>query len=193
VNNIVLASSSRWRASLLEDAGLSCECVDPQVNESAIVGKEPVHTARLRAEAKAAWVATRRPDALVIGADQVIHLDGETIGKPLDDADHLRRLQQLRGRAHQLTTAVALIGAGPAETFSVDTRVHFRADPTDDELRSYVAGAEARGCAGGYMVEKKGAWLVERIEGDWLNVVGLPVLELISRLRARGWRMPVKP
>jgi len=188
--NVVLASSSRWRAALLEDAGLPCQAVAPQVDESVINGNSPVDTAILRAVAKAHAVAGRFPESWVIGADQVIHLDGESIGKPGNAEDHLQRLKQLRGRAHQLTTAVAIVEGGRTESFHVDTQVVFRADLTDAELSAYVATGEARGCAGGYMVEKRGAWLVERIDGDWLNVVGLPVLELITRLRARGWRLP---
>jgi len=187
---VVLASSSPWRAALLKEAGVPCEVVQPGVDESAIIGQNPVQTATLRASAKAESVAYSRPEALVIGADQVIHLDGESIGKPLDDSAWLSRLQVLRGRTHQLTTAVAIVAGGETECFHVDTQVSFRADLTDAELCAYVAHGEARGCAGGYMVEKRGAWLVERIEGDWLNVVGLPVLDLITHLRARGWRMP---
>lgn len=187
---VVLASSSRWRAGLLSDAGLACEACAPEVDEALIVGNGPTDTARLRAQAKAEAVARSRPDDLVIGADQVIHLDGATIGKPRDDADWLQRLKGLRGRTHQLTTAVAIVQSGDTEVFHVDTQVRFRADVHDDELRAYVAYGEARGCAGGYMVEKRGAWLVESIDGDWLNVVGLPVLHVITRLRARGWRMP---
>ncbi len=188
--NVMLASSSKWRASLLEEAGIPCESVKPDVEESEIVGKNPIDTARMRAEAKAQFVAAIHPERLVLGADQVIHLDGEAIGKPEDDVDWLARLQQLRGRVHLLTTAVALIQGGQVELFHVDTQVRFRADLTDEELRAYVEHGEARGCAGGYMIEKRGAWLVESIDGDWLNVVGLPVLHLIGRLRARGWRFP---
>jgi septum formation protein len=187
---VILASSSRWRAALLEEVGLSCEVVVPGVDEAAITADTPVQTAICRAIAKAESVAQDHPDAVVIGADQVIHLDGQTIGKPADAADWLAQLQALRGRTHQLSTAVAIVASGQTEHFHVDTLVSFRSDLTDAELRAYVAHGEARGCAGGYMVEKRGAWLVERIDGDWLNVVGMPVLELITRLRARGWRMP---
>ncbi len=191
--NVVLASSSRWRAALLAEAGLPCTAVDPALDEGAIIGENPVHTAVLRAQAKAEAVAVAHPDALVIGADQVIHLDGTPMGKPADDADWMFRLQLLRGRTHQLTTGVAIVERGETETFHVDTAVRFRTDLTDDELGRYVAHGEARGCAGGYMIEKRGAWLVEGIDGDWLNVVGLPVLHLITCLRARGWRLPEQP
>ncbi len=145
--------------------------------------------ARMRALAKARCVAARRPGQLVLGADQVVHLDGEWIGKPTDAEDWLRRLQAFRGRAHLLTTAVALVDDRGEECFSVDSVVRFRQDLTDDDLRAYILHGEAAGCAGGYMVEGRGAWLVESIEGDWTNVVGLPVFAVVGRLRNRGWRL----
>ena len=190
MKTLVLASTSKWRAQLLRDAGVEVDCVSPAVDEASILGTGPVETARLRAEAKAVAVAARRPGELVLGADQVIHLDGETIGKPPNDAVWRSRLLAMRGRPHELTTAVALVGDGSVEVKAVTTLVHFRADVSDQEIETYIGSGEARGCAGGYMVERRGAWLVDSIEGDWLNVVGLPVLSVVGMLRARGWRLP---
>ena len=188
--DIVLASASPWRRAMLSAAGVRCVATESSVDEQAVVGSGPIDTARLRALAKARDVARSHPSALVIGADQVVHLDGETIGKPACDDDWMRRLRAFRGRTHDLSTAVALVEPGrPDELFSVHTRVRFRADATDDELAAYVAHGEARGCAGGYMVEQRGVWLVEAVDGDWTNVVGLPVFELVTRLRARGYRL----
>jgi septum formation protein len=76
------------------------------------------------------------------------------------------------------------------DSFAVDTRVSFRGDLSDDEIEDYIASGEGRACAGGYMAEKRGAWLVETIEGDWHNVIGLPLLPLLARLRVRGYRLP---
>jgi len=189
MGRLVLASTSKWRKQLLEEAGLSCDSIDPGVDESTILGSSAIETAELRASAKATAVGERYPSALVLGADQVVHLDGETIGKPSNDADWKRRLQSMRGRTHQLTTSVALLEHGQMDVFSVTTLVTMRADISDEEIDSYIELGEARGCAGGYMVERRGAWLIESIDGDWLNVVGLPVLHVVSRLRERGWRM----
>ena len=190
MKRLVLASTSPWRLQLLGEAGILAEAIAPAVDEELIVGTGPIETAQMRATAKAKAVAKECPSALVVGADQVIHMDGETIGKPADDTVWVQRLRQMRGRTHQLTTAVALIDGDGAEEFAVTTEVRFRGDLTDEELHAYIASGEARGCAGGYMIERRGAWLVESIEGDWLNVIGLPVLHLVSRLRARGWSVP---
>ena len=189
VKTLILASSSVWRQGLLLDAGLPCEVLPPDVDESSVVAADPVALALARARAKAHDVAARRPDALVLGADQVAHLEGELFGKPTDAASWLARLQALRGRTHLLTTGVALVEQGGEECFSVTTAVRFRSELTDDELRAYIATGEAAGCAGGYMMEKRGAWLIEAVEGDWWNVVGLPVPAVIGALRARGWRL----
>ena len=189
IRRLVLASTSKWRKQLLEEAGVFCDSFDPSVDESKIVGSDAIETSRLRAEAKAIRVAETFPEALILGADQVIHLDGETIGKPRDDDDWRSRLQSMRGRTHQLTTSGTLLEQGEMETFSVTTHVTMRADVSDAEIESYIELGEARGCAGGYMVERRGAWLIESIDGDWLNVVGLPVLHVVTHLRKRGWRM----
>ena len=189
MKRLVLASTSKWRRQLLEEAGISAESVDPLVDESEIIGSDAIATAQLRASAKAWAVASDHPEAVVVGADQVIHLDGETIGKPASDELWKLRLQSMRGRTHLLTTAVAMISDGEVESFEVTTRVRMRADVTDAEIDAYIALGEARGCAGGYMVERRGAWLIESIEGDWLNVIGLPVLHVVTKLRKRGWSL----
>jgi septum formation protein len=191
VRPIILASTSPWRLSMLRDAGIEAEGVAPDIDESTIVGAIPEETARHRAVAKAVEVSRRRPDDLVVGADQVAHLDGEAFGKPTSTEDWRERLRALRARTHTLTTAVAIAEAGElADSFAVDTRVAIRADLTDEEIEHYIASGEGRACAGGYMAEKRGAWIVESIDGDWQNVIGLPLFPLLARLRARGYRLP---
>ena len=187
--DLVLASTSPWRRALLEDAGFRVEGVAPGVDERACTLTAPVELARELARRKAAAVATQRPQAFVVGADQVAHLDGEAFGKPEDPADHLRRLTSLRGRTHDLVTGVALVGGGVERVFHETTRIRFRSDLTDAELQAYVASGEGAGCAGGYEAEHRGAWLIESVEGSWSNVLGLPVMRLISELRGLGWRL----
>ena len=187
---LVLASTSEWRLQLLVEAGIAAEARAPNVDESAVEGKTPIETAQRRAVAKAEAVVGQVLDAWVLGADQVIHFEGETIGKPPNDPVWRAQLQRMRGRRHALSTAVALWDGQRMEVVTETTMVTIRADLSDAEIDAYIASGEARGCAGGYMVERKGAWLVESIEGDWCNVVGLPILRVIGMLRARGIRLP---
>ena len=217
MKRIFLASSSKWRADLLRSAGFDVACVTPDVRESHIVLDSPDGTALARARAKAMSVvgklsnsgpATAHSEFLnkhseslnkqseslnkvVLGADQVAHLDNESFGKPKNNTDWFERLVTLRGRVHTLSTGVSIVGVTPSPIdFVVQSKVEFRGDITDEELLEYIAVGEARGCAGGYMAEGRGAWLIKRIDGDWSNVIGLPVLEVITKLRESGWRLP---
>lgn len=174
---------------MLEDAGLACEAVDPGVDEDRIQAADPAALACARARAKAEAVVARHPEALVLGADQVAFIGDEIFGKPRNPADHLRRLRQLREHPHALVTGVALLGPGIDRVFQEHTRLVFRADISDAELETYVASGEGSGCAGGYRVEARGAWLIDRVEGDWFNVIGLPILRVISELRKLGWHL----
>jgi septum formation protein len=194
VSTLVLASGSTWRRELLESAGLAVVAEPARIDEDAVFADDPVGLAEARARAKAVDVAARHPGAVVLGADQVVHLDGRPFFKPKSRSDWLASLRRLRGRTHKLTTAVVLAwpdgSAHRLESFSVHTSIRFRADLQDAELEAYVEHGEASGCAGGYMVERHGAWLIEAVEGDWTNVVGLPVLAVVGRLRAGGWTYP---
>ena len=190
---IVLASSSPWRRQMLLDAGVDCEAVASGLDESTFSAERPEDLALLLAKEKAKLVLVEHPDALVIGADQVAFNEEGSFGKPKNPEDHLERLLSLRGRVHWLTTGVVLMTARRSTQISVNTGIVFRADLSRDELEAYVRSGEGSGCAGGYQIEGRGAWLIERVEGDWLNVVGLPVLEVVSALRTLGWRMGQSP
>lgn len=188
---IVLASTSRWRREMLRAAGIVAESAAPDCDETSINPPNPRERALARAAAKAeAILAT---DALVIGADQVCHLDGVVYSKPKSAEDHRRQLRELRGRTHTLTDGVAVRGLGVNANFASDARVTLRADLGDDELDAYVATGDADGCCGGYRVEGLGASLIERVDGDWYTVIGLPLFELITTLRAAGWRPAFEP
>ena len=189
--DLVLASGSQWRAQVLKDAGIPCRVRVSGVDEEAIRDPDPVVLATRRAKAKMTAVALLEPDSLVLGVDQVAHLDGEIFGKPEDEEDHFQRLVSLRGRRHELVTGVAIGSGDELRVFHEITQIVFRSDLEDEEIRAYVATGEGRGCAGGYQVEQCGAWLIDRIEGDWFNVVGLPLLRVIGVLRELGWRIPL--
>jgi septum formation protein len=177
---------------MLEGAGLSVRAVPPRVDERALQAdlglEDPVEVAIALASAKADEVGTR-VQGFVLAADQVLW-DGEhVIGKPEDPADHLARLMSLRGREHELLTAWCLRAPdGSRRRGIARTRLTMRDDLTDAELRAYVETGEGSGCAGGYAIEGHGVWLFERIDGDWFNVVGLPLMDVLTALRSLGWR-----
>jgi septum formation protein len=193
MSTVVLASTSPYRLALLRNAGIHAEGAAPQCDERSVTDADPVRRALLRAELKARSI--ERPDAFVIGADQVAHIDGEPFGKPRDAADHRARLRQLRGRPHTLSVGVVGVcirapesHGGGERSFVEHSTLRFRADLSDDELDAYVATGEGSNCAGGYAAEGLGANLIEHIEGDFTNVIGLPLYRVITLLRAIGWR-----
>ncbi|MEZ4240208.1 MAG: Maf family protein [Myxococcota bacterium] len=199
MQELILASTSPYRRRMLQDAGLAVRCEAPEVDERSFghdAPDSPFETAPERlatalARAKAQAVAARFPERWVLGADQVAYdpeEPGAPFGKPEGPDDHLRRLRQLAGREHRLVTGFALLGGPREHVEAVTTRLTFRSDLTDDELRAYVATGEGAGCAGGYAVEGRGAFLIERIDGDLFNVIGLPLLQVITALRGAGWR-----
>ena len=189
---LMLASSSPYRQALLRDVGLDVSTMGAAIDEYSILGETPVETAQKRAMAKARDVSQKKPDYVVIGADQVCYLDDIVMDKPKSDEEWLNRLKLMRGRSHNLSTAVCIVkhtetGESIVLTEFVETtRVYFRSDVSDADLQTYVELGEAKKCAGGYMMEQRGAWLIEKIEGDWQNVIGLPIFPLLERLRALG-------
>ena len=185
---LVLASTSKWRRQLLLDVGVDAEIEAPHVDERAFSARGPVELATLLARKKAEAVEGRRPGAVVLGADQVVWDGKEVFGKPRDPEDHVARLRAMRGNSHELITAVCMLGPDLDVELLETTRMTVRADLTDQEIDAYVASGEGSGCAGGYAVEGRGLFLFERIDGDWHNVIGLPLLRVLGVLRERGWR-----
>lgn len=191
MRELILASTSPYRRRMLVDAGITVRTESPGVDERAVQGSDPVELARELARRKARAVAERNPGAWVLGADQVVHdpdRAGDPYGKPADPEDHLRTLRAMVGRRHALVTGYAVIGPGVEVVGHEITMMYVRADLQDDELVAYVATGEGSGCAGGYAVEGRGVFLFDRIDGDWFNVIGLPLLRVMDVLRAHGWR-----
>jgi len=193
LQTLVLASASPFRRRMLESAGLRVRAVPSSVDERSIEAAldttDPFEVALALARAKARDVAARCPGEIVLGADQVLHDGGAPIGKPLNPDDHLARLQSLRGRSHDLVTAWCLVTpAGDERAAVARTRLSMRADLEDAELKAYVDTGEGSGCAGGYAIEGHGAWLFEHVDGDWNNIIGLPLFDVISALRDLGVR-----
>jgi len=189
---LVLASASPRRAELLGRLGLRPEVVAAEVDERWHPSEPAEHyVARVAAE-KVGAVARARPDAVVIGADTAVILDGEPLGKPVDD-DHARSmLRRLSGRTHIVLTAVAVArpGGGDAPSVAEDEAVVTMAGLTDAVIEWYVATGEPRDKAGGYALQGAGAVLVQRVEGDPTTVVGLPLRATALLLRAAGLTWP---
>lgn len=188
---IVLASGSQWRLKLLNDSGILATGEAACIDEHSILGVDPIDTALHRAIAKAEAVAKDHSKSLVIGADQVVYIDELLFEKPISEKQWFERLCFLRGKSHLLSTAVVILLDGEQQSFVETTMVNFRSDISNDEIRSYISHGEAWGCAGGYMMEGHGAWMIESIEGDWQNVIGLPIFPLISQLKRLGYSYPL--
>ncbi|MSQ66773.1 MAG: septum formation inhibitor Maf [Gammaproteobacteria bacterium] len=184
---LCLASRSPRRAELLRTLGVSFQIIDGEVDESRRLGEAaPVYVARL-AQAKAlAGQRAAAPGARVLAADTTVVVGGEILGKPLDRPDGLRMLSRLAGVWHEVYTAVVLrppVGAPYACT--VATRVRFRALRQQD-IEAYWASGEPADKAGAYGIQGLGGALVDRIEGSYSNVVGLPLAETLQLLTAAG-------
>ena len=185
--HIVLASGSPRRQELLRRIGLEVfDVVIPHADERYPAGLSPqdtvAHIARAKAEAARALTA---PEDVVITADTMVFLDDERLGKPRDEADALRMLTALAGRRHTVCTGVTVRQGDKDKCFTVSTDVYFR-PAAERELRAYVLSGEPMDKAGSYAVQGLGALLVERIDGDFFNVMGLPVMPLSQALREFG-------
>lgn len=182
---IVLASSSPRRQQLLEMLGIP-HVVDPaDIDELARPGETPEQTATRLAVDKAVMVARRHPGEAILAADTLVVLDQEVLGKPSSPADAERMLSKLAGREHRVVTAVVLARDGHVSERCDVTRVWFR--PIEPELiRAYVETGEPLDKAGSYGVQGYGAVLIERIEGDFFGVMGLPLGLVIDLLESAG-------
>lgn len=193
---LVLASGSPYRRKMLEAAGLAFRVVPADVDEGALKSRlasggkrqSPAEVATALARAKAEAVSAAHPDALVIGADQVLALDEELFDKPGDLAAARQQLERLRGREHRLVSAVALARRGHIEWTHVDEAVMAMRAFGTGFLDRYLAeaGAELCGIVGAYEIEGPGIQLFDRVAGDHFTIIGLPLVPLLAELRARG-------
>jgi septum formation protein len=186
-DGLILASTSAARRHLLTEAGLRFTVVPSGVDEAAVQaeGLAPADLALALALAKAGAVSARRRGAFVVGADQVLVQDGEIFHKPASLAAAAAHLRRLRGRSHQLITAVCLVRDGTEIWRHVDApRLRMRAF-SDEFLDWYLAveGETVLACPGAYRVEGPGIQLFETIAGDYFTILGLPLLPLLDALR----------
>lgn len=183
---ILLASSSPRRKRLLASVGIDCHTFSPDVDETPRAGERGDALASRLARSKAQASLAQPSDCeWGLSADTVVWLDDEAFGKPEDDADACRMLGRLSGRAHAVTTGFALFvpGGDVVHVGAATTTVVMRA-LSDAAIRGYVGSGEAAGKAGAYAIQERGGALVERIEGSFSNVVGLPVAEVVEALKS---------
>jgi septum formation protein len=181
---LLLASTSPQRRAILEQLGIPFEVVAPRYVEHDAAGADPVELVRTHAQGKAQSVSAGAGDRPVLGVDTAVVLDDVTYGKPANAADAERMLERLSGRTHVVVSGLCLLTPGWEEVSDESTRVTFRT-LTPRDLAHYVDLGEWEGRAGAYAIQGAGAALVEQIDGDYLNVVGLPAALLVRLLAER--------
>lgn len=195
-HQLVLASASTVRATLLKNAGLAFDIVPADIDEAAIrsilgQGTDPMAPADIAvmlAQAKAVNVSEHHPDALVIGADQILVADGEIYTKPTSKAQARDQLVSLRGKKHSLISAVACAQNGQVDWYHEDTALLSMREFSNEFLGGYLAavGNDALSSVGAYQLEGPGAQLFSSIDGDYFTVLGLPLITLLGYLRTQN-------
>ena len=187
---IVLASTSSGRRELMQRLGIPFVVIAPVGVEEIQVGT-PRKVVTRNASAKASEVAAGLNEGLVVGADTVVAIDDTILGKAESPREAREMLEALRGRMHRILTGLAVIDVetGRRDVDIVVTKVWIH-PVSDDEIWSYVSSGEPRGKAGGYAIQGAGSALVERVEGSFENVVGLPIAQLRSMLEGFGLEIP---
>jgi len=188
---LVLASASPRRQELLCNVGIPFVIQPTDIPEVPEDGEAPRAFAERMARQKALTVFQRRPDDLILGADTVVVVDAEILGKPRDAAAASRMLRSLSGRRHEVTTGVCLVGRNRKletgfEDVRSETTVVTMDALSDEDIRSYVSTGEPMDKAGAYAIQGRASRWILRIEGDYFNVVGLPVSLVYKMLREHG-------
>lgn len=165
--------------------GLEFDILPADIDEDSFLGRAPEKLVRDLSFEKAAAIAKQYPDAAVIGADTIVVLDGKVLGKPKDKADAIDMLTRLQGRAHLVVGGFTILNNGERLTESCETKVTFmKLTPT--EIKAYVETGEPMDKAGAYGAQGIGASFVDKIEGSYTNVVGLPLRECVAALKRLG-------
>lgn len=186
--NLILASASPRRRELLEKLNVPFT-IDPAAGpENPPEGADAAETVKALSAAKALEVAARHPGCAVIGADTVVESDGVILGKPADEADAFSMLRSLSGREHRVYTGVTVTDGNTVLSQAEMTRVFFR-PLSDREIEAYIATKEPMDKAGAYGYQGFAGLFVERIDGDYFNVVGLPLCRLGQMLSSLGVKL----
>jgi septum formation protein len=184
LSSLLLASTSPQRRAIVEQLGLPFEVAAPRYEEDDDSGLPPVELVRAHAAGKARSLVAEAGERPVLGVDTAVVIDGRVLGKPADAGAAAEILETLGGRAHVVVSGLCLLAPGWEAVEHEETRVTFR-ELTPRDVAEYVRSGEWQGRAGGYAIQGRGAALVERIEGDYLNVVGLPASLLVRLLAER--------
>lgn len=187
---VVLASASPRRRDLLTRIGIAHEVRPADIDESQRAGEAPAAYADRLARAKA--LAVGAEDAVTIGSDTIVVVDADVLGKPRDARDAARMLRRLSGRSHRVMTAVAVAWQGRLVSAVEEVTVGFR-ELSQAEIAAYIATGEPMDKAGAYGIQGLGATIVERVEGDYFAVMGLPVQRLVRLLERVGLRYRFGP
>ncbi len=179
---LVLASASSRRQELLRNAGIPFEVQPAHIPEDPLPGEQAKDCAERLAREKALAVARLRPRDIVLGADTVVVVNGQILGKPTDSSDAARMLRMLSGREHQVITGVCVVASGQSSVASETTKVTMSEIP-EKEIADYVATGEPMDKAGAYAIQGIASRWIPRIEGDYSNVVGLPVALVYAMLK----------
>ena len=186
----VLASQSPARAKILKNAGLDFTVEPADIDETSFKSEaqEPAHMAACLAREKASVVSKLKPGQLILAADQVLDFEGEILSKAADLGELKSQLKKLRGNKHALITALVFMEDGEIRFEHFDTATLHMRDYSNSFLDYYLklAGPQILECVGGYQLEKSGAQLFSRIEGDYFTILGLPLLPVLQYLRSTG-------
>jgi septum formation protein len=185
MKQIILASKSPRRKQILEQVGLDFTVEVSDFDETQIKFKTPQEMVKKLSLEKAKIIAKKNPNAIIIGADTDVVLNNEILGKPKSKQDAVRILKLLSGKAHEVITGFTVISGNKVVTKHVTSKVKFK-KLTDAEIKAYVKTGEPMDKAGGYGIQEKGGLFIEDIQGDYSNIVGLPIFAVSEVLKQFG-------
>ena len=189
---VILASQSPRRRELLTLVGITHDVLPADIDESVWPGEEPVPHCERLARSKAETLASQHPEAVVIGSDTIVVVDGDILGKPGSREEAIAMLTRLAGRSHVVHTAVAVAHQGEVRSGVESVGVTFR-ELSPELIAAYVDTGEPMDKAGAYGIQGYGATIVERVDGDYFAVMGLPLGRLVGLIRGLGYRYAFGP
>ncbi|WP_440876234.1 Maf family protein [Thalassotalea sp. PLHSN55] len=190
-HTLILASKSPRRQQLLAQLGYQFSAHAADIDESVILGESPEQYVSRLAVAKAQVIAQQFPNAVVLGSDTSVVIDGEILGKPSSEQDCFTMLKKLSGRKHQVLTSIAIVQNEKVKSDVVCTEVFFK-DLSDSEISRYWQSGEPQDKAGSYGIQGIGAQFVKKIQGCYFSVVGLPLYQSAQMLAEFGLATPIQ-